>query len=290
VTLSEYNKRLATDIEGLKKEAIAVGRATLNERIIGVPLDHRGRLTYWQLQALQTWLIDKFDYVSDDYQFDEADYWDTTVWMEAILLDRFTDDCDGFGYAVLGILYYVFNYQKKDLYRVACATETKEGHFVAWAVAAEGYTYQMENRSRYIRSVKYFKDLGYNYWYYSPMTKPNVWFDPTQKLGRLLVETPSNLAADKARFRIGKIFEVHKSKTLIKEWGSAVIGTVVSAGGFIMNHPTDLASTIQSNQHWFMQIFDAKTVGLIMIALSFSGLYLRAVTDKDVDIKRDIDD
>jgi hypothetical protein len=291
MTREEFNQLLALDeYPKLKAYAIEKGKKELIPSITGVD-SHIGLLSYDQLAKLQTYLLTKFHYVSDDWQFNEDDLWDTTVWAEAILCDDFfDDDCDGFGYAVLGILYYVFGYSRNQLERVACRTETKEGHFVCWVPADTGVIYQMENRVKKPRSVKYMRDLGYEYWHYSKMTNVDRWFNAEKRASQIIYNTPNNLESDKAEFSIAKALRVDKSKHLVKGWFQTVAGVAISIKAMLLSSAGALASTVQMNKHELSQIIDLKYIGLFITLLGILDIYIRTVTNKDVNAKRSIDE
>jgi hypothetical protein len=271
----------------------------LKQIITGDP-NYKGLLTYDQLAKLQTWLLKRFDYQSDDYVFNKDDLWDTTAWKEALLAKdiqwhghpkgMFGSDCDSFGYAVLGILYYVFGYSKSHLERVACATETNEGHFVAWIQSKEGVVYQMENRIRKPRSVKYMRDFGYEYWHYSKMTNVSQWFDARKRASEIIYNTPSNLKSDRAEFELKKVFKIHKSKFLIKDWTQVFGGLIITVKSMLILNANEIANTLEAHKQDLSMFIDGKYIGITVMILGFVGLYLRTVTDKDLNLKKSINE
>jgi hypothetical protein len=259
--------------------------------------NHKGLLTYDELARLQTWLLDRFEYVSDNWQFNKDDFWDTTDWKRALVCDEslirgdngvFQGDCNHFGYAILGILYYVFGYSKSHLERVACAAETGEGHFVTWIQASDGVVYQMENRVKKPRSVRYMRDLGYEYWYYSKMTNVANWYKADKRAAEIIYNTPTNLNSDKAEFSIKKVFKIHKSKTLVKEWFQVASGALIAAKAFILTSANDIANTLEAHKSDLGVLVDEKFIGILVALLGLLGLYIRTITDKDIDHKRSI--
>ena len=284
----EYLERLKADgtLDQMLEE---IGNKLRSE--VGSSVD--GRLTYSQISKVQLILLNHFIYISDDSQYEKADFWDPTSYMDAMFAfsqnGKFKGDCDSYGYAILGILYYVFRYNKKDLYRVACGTETGEGHFVAWARSSDGYLYQVENRLQEPKSVKFMRDKGYEFWDYSPMTRVDKWFKAESFVSKEIYNTPNNLESDCAEFTVSKAISVHKSKTLVKEWFQLASGAAISTVSVVTTNPDAIASTIQANQGDLSQFIDGKFIGLFIAGLGLVGIYLRTITNKDVDHKDNYD-
>jgi len=286
---------IADKIKQLKKEkkldAMLAGPIDDLRKLVGEP--QNGRLTYEQLSILQTWLLERFDYKSDEYIWNESDHWDTTAWMQMLLWDKkilphhrdkgIGSDCDFWGYALLGVLYYVFGYSKNDIFRVACATETNEGHFVVWVKDEIDIYYQMENRVQKPRSIKYMRDLGYEYWHYSSMKNVGKWFNAKKKVALIIYDTPNNLASDKPDFRFSNIFKINKSKTLVIGWFQFIISTM---SAFFMNFDM-IGSTLQAHRGDLSNILDPKSVSIIMIITSIMVLVTRVVTHKSIEVKKD---
>jgi hypothetical protein len=256
-------------------------------------------LSYRELARLQTWLLKRFDYVSDGWQFNKNDMWDTTAWKRAMVCHiglikgdngKFQGDCDDFGYAMLGILYYVFGYTKSQLERVACKTETGEGHFITWIQANDNVIYQMENRVRKPRSVKYMRDLGYEYWHYSKMTNVDKWFNAEKRASRIIYDTPANLESDKPEFSLAKALRIDKSKTLLKDWIQTIVGLFIGIKTAILSAPNEVADILSANKSDLTNIVSNEVLGFTIAVLGFIGIYLRTITNKDVDHKKGLNE
>jgi len=263
------------------------------EQETGVKISTKGTINYIHLQWWLAYVLRRFNYTTDTIKFSKDDFWDTAVFNVFMLDDAVYDDCDGAGYCLIEGLIRIFAMYKNNVYRVACAAETGEGHFVAWAKATDGVTYQVENRVRKPRSLRYMHDLGYEYWYYSSMAKAeiskNKWHNADNKVAKLIYNTPSNLAADKPEFAFSKILRVDKSKDLALKWGQALFAGVTATYAFVRDNVNEVVMTVQASKGDLANILDVKTVSIVMFVTSMIGLYIRAVTNKDVDMKKDYD-
>jgi len=225
MTYETYNK-LSKDVK----------KKLLNEKILELrnlwDVTLGANPTYDQLAAVQKWALSHFDYTPDGYQFNKEDMWDPLAFEKMLLVDKLKDDCDGFGYAILGIMYHVFGMKKQDIYRVSCATETNEGHFVAWVRSKSGIVYQLENRVRKPRTIKYMRELGYEYWHYSPMTNVGQWFNAKKKAAEFVYDTPIKAAGNEPELNVGTMIKATpKSKTLMFGWLDKLITTSIGTLG-----------------------------------------------------------
>ena len=246
----------------------------------GVNSSNIGTVTYEQLEQVQSYLLSKFTYVTDEVQFEKIDYWDTQAFDKLLRYDKFEGDCDDFGYCVIELCHKVFELPKQDIYRVSCKVETGGGHFVAWIKAADGYTYQLENRIRVPRSIKFMVDFGYTYMHYSSMKHTDMWYDANIKVKALVLETPPNLKADRSIFTVRKALAVEKSKSLQVGWFQVMLGFF-----------STLMPFLQNNEGYLEKILSAESVGVVMILLGFITIFLRTITNKDISLKgaQDVD-
>ncbi len=286
----DYIAKLSTD--GKLEPMLAPVKAQLLRKIGATS---HNRLTYKQLVKLQKLMLKHFNYVSDGYQFDEDDMWDTTAWIKWMFAyaqnDKFSDDCDGFGYAVLGVLYYVFGYSKAEINRVACRTEppSSDGHFVVWVEAYDNNIYQMENRVKQPRSVKYMRDKGYEYWHYNSMVQTKEWYGAEKKASEIVYNTPNDLESDKPSFSLSKALRVDKSHSLLKEWVTVATGAITTVSSVVTHSGSDIVNTLQANQANLAQFLSPTILGMVMVVLGLLGVVLRTVTFKDIDMKRGYD-
>jgi hypothetical protein len=240
--------------------------------------------SYKTIKTAHQFIMRFFTYTPDEDMFQKADFWDTEGLAKLLICGFIKDDCDGAGYPILELLYRVFLFAKKDLYRVACGTETNEGHFVAWARGSDGYLYQVENRLQEPKSVKFMRNKGYEFWDYSPMTRVDRWFKAESFVSKEIYKTPNDLASDKPKFTLSKAFRIDKSKTLIKNWASVAIGSTVT---IVSQNSRDIVDTLQANESNISKFLDPSTLGIIMTILGLTGVFLRTVTNKDVDEKKE---
>lgn len=282
-TAEQYNQ-----LSEKEKHSIFIDRIEDLQKFFGITKS--GRITYDQIKQAQTWVLKRFVYKSDDYMFNKEDFWDTEAFKKMLLQGYLQDDCDGFGYAILGLLYRVFRVPKRDLYRVACLTETQEGHFVVQVRDVNGIVYQVENRIRIPRSVKYMKDKGYTYLNYSPMTRVDSWFSAPRHMAEEIYKTPNDLASDKAQFSITKAFRLDKSRSLINHWTTVTLGGITTAFSTFTNAGSQIVSTLQANQSNLAQFISPTNLGILMVVLGLIGVYLRTVTDKDIEMKAKYDE
>jgi len=245
--------------------------------------------TYAKLKTIHSYVMSHFKYTSDMVAYNKADMWDTEVFRRILICGVLKDDCDGAGSAMLQLAYYVFGFKKDMIYMVACATETNEGHYVTWHQCDDGIYYQIENRVRKPRTVKYMREFGYDYWDYASLTSPMNWKKAKQKVANIIYNTPNNIASDAPEFSFRKALSVDKSKMLVKDWFGFISGTTITVVSVVKDNASELVNTLQSNQHNLSQFIDAKEVGILMVLLSVIGIYLRTVTHKDIDEKRDYD-
>ncbi len=257
----------ALSVDEAKEIGIKYGKEILIP-FIGMP--KKGKMTFEQLQLLSDWLHDKFVYTSDMERWGVQEKWETSTYLRILLQTTLNDDCDAMSNAVSGVLHYIFGLPKDNLWQASCRTETGEGHLVSWTRATNGVIYQLENRKRQVYTLKYYRDLGYEYWDYSSFLKPMEWDKAQEFVALEIYNTPNNLKSDKPNFRVSKAFRVDKSKTLLKNWSGIAIGGFVSVSNSIQDNPQ--GSLI--------------LLGVIMVALGLLGVYLRTITNKDIDIKR----
>jgi len=268
---TEYIKRLkAQNLLGI---TLHPAIKELRDRVNNI--EGNSRLYYLQLELIQNYVLSKFNYIGDDKQFKLGDYWDTTAWMKCLLAeeDGWYGDCDEFGYAVLGILYHVFGYKSTDIFRSSCAAETGEPHFVAWAISEEGVYYQMENRIKRPRTVRYMRDLGYEYWLFSSMLNTKKWNKAPNKVKDIIYNTPPNLESEKPRVTLRALTAVDTSKTQVNNWIQIVGGLTTAI--------VSLATTVESVSQTTMLI-----AGIVLSVFGAIGLYLRAVTYEEVERKK----
>jgi len=275
--------------EAERKDMFAERIMELQE-YFGITDNTSGTISYTNLDKALNWVLDRFDYTPDNYEFNEDDFWDTEAFRKMVLQGFLKDDCDGAGYALLEILFRVFLVYKKNLYRVACRTETGEGHFVAQVNASDGITYQVENRVRKPRSVRYMRDKGYEYMHYSPMTRVDRWYNPDKRMADVIYNTPANLASDKPSFSVSKALRIGKSKSLIAHWTTVGIGAISSTVSTVVSMSGDVVSNLQANQSNLAQFMSPTYLGVLMVILGLIGVYLRTVTNKDIDSKVCYDD
>ena len=267
----------------VKETGVQVSRGTI----------HYSHLVWWLKYVLQ-----RFEYTSDEIRFNTDDYWDTRIFNILMLDDATYDDCDGAGHILIEGLIRIFFMDLSNVFRVACGAETGEPHFVAWAIADDGVYYQIENRmvmfNNEPRSVKFMKEFGYNFWYYSSMSKedigPNKWYAAKQKVMNIMYETPLNLASDRPRFSVLKALRVDKSKDLLLKWGTGIFAGISTAFSFVHDNAIVVASTVQAHKTDLGNLFDIKTVSIVMLVTSLTGIYIRTITHKDVDEKRTYDE
>ena len=257
-------------------------------------------IDYELLDRLQKLNLKHFKYIGDDEEWNKADFWDTEAWKKFVLAvylgRKYTNDCDQYSYAILGVCYYIFDIDKKDLHRVSCGTEPEgkgEGHFVSWIRTTSGVLYQLENRIRQPRSIPYMFDYGYRYWHYSTMEpkyiKKDKWLNAKQKVIHIMYETPSALKSDKSSFSFAKAFRIDKSHSLLKEWLSVATGVVTSLIGVITTSGKEVVDTLQANQGNLAQFLAPEYLGALMVVLGLIGVYLRTVTHRDINKKVNYD-
>jgi len=131
---------------------------------------------------------------------------------------------------------------------------------------------------------------------YNPLTKNRKHYKPEEFIAKQLYlyqqaeQKGVRLEAERPKFTWSKIFRVDKSKTLIKEWFGAISGIIITTKAVVANYSNEIIDTINANKSDLSQYLPDASVGVLITVLSFVGLYLRAVTDKDVEAKRDYDD
>jgi len=145
----------------------------------------------------------------------------------------------------------------------------------------------MENRVQKPRSVKYMRDKGYEYMHYSKMTNVDRWYKADKRAAEIIYNTPSGLASDEAEFTIDKATAITKSKTLVKEWFQIASGSAITAVSVIKSNPEAIATTLSANKSDLSQFIGVEYIGLFVALLGFIGVYLRTITNKDVDNKID---
>jgi predicted transglutaminase-like cysteine proteinase len=239
--------------------------------------------SYEVIEKIYRYVIDRFHYVSDDYNFGKVDFWNTLAFEWLMLDDQLFDDCDGCGMSMLEFAVKVVGVDKSNLKAVACQAESGEGHFVGLIKADDGVWYQVENRLPMFgdkpRSVKYMRDIGYEYWHIMSLNdRKKKWVKAREFISGAIYDTPDNLEADVEEITFKSATAIHKSKTLLKEWGNALIGTSAI-----------LVPTIQSEEKHLSQFLDTQTLGVIMVILSAVGVVIRLRTYKRVSAKKDYD-
>jgi hypothetical protein len=206
-----------------------------------------GVASYRNLQKILDWYHANFHYQSDAITFGKDDFWNTMAFSWYILDGTLWDDCDS-GYALIEAIERIIgldsNTERKRIRRVSCKTETGEGHFVVWVKADDDIWYQVENRIRIVRTVKYMRDFGYQFWHYSNMSaehiNTNKWFDAEKEAARICYETPSGLASDKKMEDMTTeevISAVPESRTL--QFGTGVGGTTLTGAVIALANQAD---------------------------------------------------
>ena len=241
-------------------------------------VEGRTEINLDQLKRAHAWIWSMFHYKSDSYTFNKDDFWDTEVFDRMLLSwlsggDKVEDDCDGFGYAILELLYRVFNVNKAHLRRVACAAETGEGHFVAW-VLVDGVWYQTENRTYDPKPVATFVKKGYTFWYYSDLNHIEGWYNATGEVENIVRDTPSSLAAEEPAVTLDNYTAVSKSRTLMKEWATKISGIALVVASQLPAWRSDL-------EH----LLTPSVIGFLMIASGVIGIILRVKTTKPLAYK-----
>jgi len=235
-------------------------------------------VTYELLNKVQIWIMKHFRYESDGYIFNKEDMWSTIVFDLMVLEGIIEDDCDGFGYAIIEFAIRILQINPNRVYRVACAAETGEGHFVTWIKADDGVTYQLENRVRKPRTVKYMHELGYEYWYYSPMDKKhiskNLWKNAPQKVMNIIYETPrGQLQADEDNDMTFSEVVQHIPNSRTLQFGTGVAGATVFGSTL---------TSLATQSDWKIPLIFAVT-GLIVAGGIF---YTRMITTKPLRSRR----
>jgi hypothetical protein len=131
------------------------------------------------------------------------------------------------------------------------------------------------------------RDLGYDYKHYSKMTNVDRWFVAKKRASEIIYNTPNDLASDAPEFTVDKATAITKSKTLVKEWFQVASGSAISVVSVIKNNPEAVASTLSANKADISQFVGAEYVGLFITILGFVGIYIRTITNKDIQHKID---
>ena len=283
---SDFEKLNQVQLDNFKAVAVKFFQENLNSTY------KTGKLSYVQMAEVMECTIPRFNYTSDDTKYNVADYWSTKTLLELLYTGTLRDDCDGRGREFEGILYYLCNYHKKDLYEASCSAETGEGHYVCWARADDGLIYQLENRIRKPRTIKYMLELGYTYWDYRPLTKIGKWFKADNFIGKELYKytQAKRLEADTPEFTIKKALMVDKSKTLLKDWLGVISGLAIDIREALLYNSNDVINTLNANKADIAHYVPDYTIGTFIVILSMVGIYLRTVTNKDVEVKKDYDE
>jgi len=288
ITYEEYKKDyfpFQKKLDKVKEKAIVFFKEHLD------PDWKKGRLSYDQIDVIQKFLLNRFEYIPDDEIFKVSDYWDTRSLIELLLTGGVKGDCDNFGRPIEALFYYLCNYAKKDLYEVACEAETGEGHYVCWVRADDDLIYQVENRIYEPKTIRQMLDRGYKFWHYRPLTVHDKWFKPDKFIANELYKYTQvpNLEAEKPKFSWRKALRIDKSKTLLTNW-LGMLGAI-GAGIFnmIANGGNEIVTTLNANKEDIGYYIPEHTVGVIATAIFMLNIYLRTVTNKDVEDKKDYD-
>jgi len=266
-------------------------------------------ITYDLIATVQTWILSRFNYRSDIRTFNKQDFFNTQAFEWLMLDDYLDDDCDGMGYALIEFFIRVLSMPRHLVHRVACTTETLEGHFVCWVISVDSIYYQVENRVMYPRTLRYMRDVvGYTYMAWSTMSREDIkidrWYEPAQKVQDIIDATPKGLSADLIAYTLegrgkdevidnltleeakaGKLSSlkagavdmldsvkyVDKSKTLITSVTQLIAGMGIFIGSMKENSETI-----------------AIVAGLVIIGYGVIHWYLRGVTTKSLKAKDDI--
>ena len=278
--------KLTNEELAIVEKRTLVLRATC-EAYVGKPIEE---LSYAHLKWLHQYFLANFNYKTDEVNYNKDDYWNTMAYSWLILDGYLDDDCDG-SYALIEGMIRILLMSKDTVCRVACQAESGEGHFVSWG-RINGIWYQVENRIKQPRTLKYMRDMGYEYWYYSTMEpkyiKKNKWLNAPQRVATIIYNTPKGLEADDSDFTIEKAIRVDKSKTLLKDWLATGAGITTFISG-LSNHGSEVVETLQANQGNMAQFLNPQYLGAFMTILGLVGIYLRTKTSKDIDLKSDYD-
>jgi len=256
-------------------------KAVVEKRILEIRSElgiTKGQVTLANIAKILTWYLKSFNYQSDAVTFGKEDFWNTLA-FEWFLLDGILwDDCDS-GYVLIAAIILIIGISDRTrVCRVSCRTETGEGHFVVWVKSDSNIWYQVENRIRVPRTVKYMRDMGYQYWHYSTMApkdiKTNKWYSAEARAAKIIYETPAGLEADEVIEDMTTeevISAIPKSRTM--QFGTGVGATTIS-GSVI---------ALASQADW-------KIVAMFLLAgLAIAGgiFYFRLVTVKPIRFTRD---
>lgn len=136
---------------------------------MGFPISHYDYIKHWHKQ-----LLSRFNYVSDQSQFQVPEYWINDADLKAMVDGkRFKGDCEEFARACM------LKYREIGLKArlVVCTVETGEGHCVCEVVSADGKeAYIADNRFTSIMTsdrMKGYTFLGASPWNPEPGDKRN---------------------------------------------------------------------------------------------------------------------
>ena len=286
LTYDEFRKLNQQELDSIKDEAIQFFHERLDANYLS------GNLGYKEIAEIMTASINRFNYTTDEENYQVLDYWSTKTLIELLATGTLRDDCDGRGREFEGIFFYLCNVQKKDLYEAACRAENGEGHYVCWIRSKDNLLYQVENRISRPRTIQYMLDLGYQYWDYRPLTQVGKWFKPEVFIGKELYKytQADTLEADRPEFSFEKAAMLNKSKTLIKEWFGAVSGGFLVIKGIAVDYSNEVTDILNSNKEAIGHYVSLELVGSVVVVWSLLGIYLRVVTNKDIGRKRSYDE
>jgi hypothetical protein len=134
------------------------------------------------------------------------------------------------------------------------------------------------------------RNLGYEYWHYSKMTNVDRWFNAEKRAAEIIYNTPTNLESDKPEFSLAKALRIDKSKTLLKDWTQAIVGLFIGIKATILSAPNEVADILSANKDDITNIVSNEVLGFTIAVLGFIGIYLRTITNKDVDHKKGLNE
>jgi predicted transglutaminase-like cysteine proteinase len=233
-------------------------------------------ITYELLDKVLKYVNARITYEYDSENYGKTDFWNTQAFRWFVVDGYLLDDCDGSGYVFIGMALHVLKIHPKHVFRVSCATETNEGHFVCWVRASNGILYQIENRLRQPRTLRYMHDFGYKYWQYSDMSPANIrkdrWYNAENKVMKEIYKTPISAPGNEPTGSLATaIKNTAKSKTLTFGIFDKLLTTV---GGVL--------GTLATVNDW-------KVAGLVVLYGLISLVvvyYIRSITYEPLEFKK----